>query len=685
MKRSTPYFMLRYTLLPDETRSERIRELVEFCRETGVQEVVFFINAEEFNDGHLTAEETRVWLEAIEEAKEKLEEIGVLTSLNPWHTLLHADRGRRLKPDQDFQLMVDPYGNTSSCCVCPLCPNWRKYIAEIFRLYASIKPNIIFVDDDFRYHNHAPLKWGGCFCDLHLEEMGRRIGRGITREELVEAILKPGKPHPYRRVWLNLLHEGLTSLARTLREAVKSVSSSTKLGLMCSDPTVHAAEGRRWRELLKALCGDDPVIVRPHAGPYSEASPPRWHDAFALLMHTLALLPKGAQAYPEIENFPYTRFSKSVAQTRLQITLSLAAGSRGVMLNLFDFMGNGVSTEPKYREMLVSGRNYWGALARECWGEGEVEGVKVVFSPESSLHARTEEGKRMEELYTQDRGWAVHLSALGVSYSFAAPGDIGPEDIAAVSGKVVYSFSDDEAVRLLSSNLLLDGQAIYSLAEMGYGELVGVEDVEWIWQQEAAYSYEEAVDGEFMPRGVRLTAQMAAPDRLLHYRLKDSCRVITEIRNARGEKVANGMYLFENKLGGKIVGLPYILPNRFITGFLNYFRQRQIQNGIRWLRGNMESEVLMVEGEPYVLPVRVDFEEKSLVCFFNLTSDAIQEIVFETGGIDLSRPLILNEKGEWVSAEIKVLKEEENGNSRRILLRARIMPQNQAVLKLAKA
>ncbi len=292
--------------------------------------------------------------------------------------------------------MVDPYGNVSSCCVCPLCPNWRRYIVEVFKLYASIKPNIIFIDDDFRYHNHPPLIWGGCFCDSHLKVMSERIGKRVTREELVKKVLKPGKPHPYRKIWLDIFHEGLVSLAHEICKAVKSISKDTKLGLMCSDPMVHAAEGRKWDELLKALCGDDVIIVRPHTGPYSETSPPHWHSGFAILLHTIAVLPKESYIYPEIENFPYTRFSKSVTQTKLQITFSLAIGSKGVMLNLFDFMGNSI-TEIKYKEMLIKNLKFWKALSREFNNDGKLEGIKVLVSPLSSYYTRTEEGKNWED------------------------------------------------------------------------------------------------------------------------------------------------------------------------------------------------------------------------------------------------------------------------------------------------
>jgi len=680
VKKAT-HLMLRYTLLPDNSREERIRELVKFCVDTGIGEVIFFINAEEFNDGHLTLDETRIWLDAISEAKEALSEINVSTSLNPWHTLLHGDRGRKLRENQNFQLMVDPYGNMSTCCVCPLCPEWRKYIKEIFKLYASIKPKIIFVDDDFRYHNHAPLIWGGCFCPIHIEKFSEVLGKRVTREEVVRKVLKPGKPHPYRRLWLNLFHEGLKSLAEELHDAVKSVSNETKIGLMCSDPTVHAAEGRNWNELIKALCGDKP-IVRPHGGPYTEASPPHWHSAFALLMHTIALLPKGTYICPEIENFPFTRFSKSVTQTSLQITFSQLIGSNGVTLDLFDFMGNGVSMEPKYGEMLIKGRAYWDAIGSEHSGQGEMRGVKVIFNPESSYHTRTERGESWEELYTQDRGWAVHLSSLGVSYAFSTINDLSRDELAAISGKMVYSLSHEDIRKLLRGRVLLDGQAIRSLSEMGFGELIGVKEANWLNQREAVYSFEEMIDGDFMQKGLRMTAQLVAPDRLLGYKLMNDCRVISEIYTAKRTRVTSGLYLFKNKLGGKVVGIPYVLENRLNVAFLNYIRQEGIQRCLKWLESDIESGTVLVKGEPHILPVRIDFEEKIIIGLFNLTSDSVDSILFETSRLKPSSPLILEKDGSWRKARAEILT--KRGIHTRILVKEDIWPQSEMILKFQK-
>lgn len=42
------------------------------------------------------------------------------------------------------------------------------------------------IDDDFRLLTGR----NGCFCPLHLHEIGRRLGREFTREELVDVLRK---------------------------------------------------------------------------------------------------------------------------------------------------------------------------------------------------------------------------------------------------------------------------------------------------------------------------------------------------------------------------------------------------------------------------------------------------------------------------------------------------------------
>ena len=112
---------------------------------------------EELDMGHEPLEEVRTWLEAIRPWKKALEGMGFSVSLNPWHTIL---------PGQPWQTMVDWRGRPASAVVCPLGPG--AYYDEVLRLCAREGFRIIWIDDDIRLHNHAPLDWGGCFCPLHL-------------------------------------------------------------------------------------------------------------------------------------------------------------------------------------------------------------------------------------------------------------------------------------------------------------------------------------------------------------------------------------------------------------------------------------------------------------------------------------------------------------------------------------
>ena len=56
--------------------------------------------------------------------------------------------------------MVDFRGNAAAAVVCPLDGNWQRYFIETLRLYAAEGFRVVWIDDDIRYHNHAPLGLG---------------------------------------------------------------------------------------------------------------------------------------------------------------------------------------------------------------------------------------------------------------------------------------------------------------------------------------------------------------------------------------------------------------------------------------------------------------------------------------------------------------------------------------------
>ena len=163
-------YSLRIGIDPEFQADDKFQTLLDFCKKAQIDDIQFFLNMEELNQGHLSPEETEKWLSMIGRMKPEAEKNGFTVSLNPWTTVLHEDRGRTLQPEQHLTTMEDCRGNKAKAVACPLDKDFRSYIRCIYGMYAKLHFRIIWVEDDFRLHNHPPLEWGGCFCHLHQKE-----------------------------------------------------------------------------------------------------------------------------------------------------------------------------------------------------------------------------------------------------------------------------------------------------------------------------------------------------------------------------------------------------------------------------------------------------------------------------------------------------------------------------------
>lgn len=64
------------------------------------------------------------------------------------------------------------------------------------------------------------------------------------------------------------------------------------------------------------------------------------------------------ELWPELENYPHTRFSKSLTFSRLQMESTLSLCAEGITLNLFDMAGNGVNPVQQYDSVLSKIKPY---------------------------------------------------------------------------------------------------------------------------------------------------------------------------------------------------------------------------------------------------------------------------------------------------------------------------------------
>ena len=562
---------------PHQASEEITEQLLLLVREAPVDEIMFFYFGEEQNDGHDTLERLQQWIDRSRPYREALKKAGVAVSLNPWHSMLHADRGRKLKPGQDWQTMVDPAGTQARAVVCILDPHWRAYYFETLRLYAREGFRVVWIDDDIRYHNHGPLEWGGCFCPLHVAEFNRRAGTSAGRAEIVSACLAPGKPHPWRAIWMGMWQETILQFLDECRQIL--AAGGTRMGLMSSAMEAHAAEGRRWEEWWQAFGGGQPPIHRPNFWGYSDWLGHQLVHGIAALDQNRSIQPAALESGPEIENGPYGKWNKSFRQIFAQMAVAHILGATNLNISLYDFMGNRPDDEPERTVFLKNIRPNLDWLADLFPMTLKSVGVGVPWSQDMGRLIRLEEGKSWAELQCSCHGWSNWLGTAGIAFS-AKP----QERINALAGPIAWSFDDATLKRWLAAGLLLDGVAAAILVERGLGKWIGIKSARFVTKKEMLYSIEECRDEKF---ALRVGAQISVNPwphvrRMLQAELLPGAKAISDLRNPLQAVVGHGAFLFQNDLGGRITVVPWEAGVDGIP-LMDIHRSTQLKRIVDWL------------------------------------------------------------------------------------------------------
>jgi hypothetical protein len=639
-------YLLRFTIQPGYFEEERLNNLITFCKQAKIDNVAFFVDCEELNGGHIDPEGLKPWLDMIARAKEKLLPTGIMISINPWTTILHGDRGRKLKPGQDFTLMTDSNGRQATAQACPLCPEWRKYIAGIYAMYATLKPEFIWVEDDFRFHNHPPLAWGGCFCDKHMAEYSRRAGKILTRQDFVEGILKPGEPHHFRKIWLDCCRETMVENAKLIGDAVQAVSADTKVGLMSSVPEAHCAEGRDWGGILRGLSSGTEPVSRPALMSYSEALPQKYlWDFAAVAKLTRAFVPPDTEIYPELDNGPFSKFSKSHASTRLQLETSLFLCPNGMTISLFDMIGSGVNLAEDFQRLLAGSKPFLNKVAELGLDFENQEGVIIPVCPESSYTLHTAQGAGMTGLYPQETFWASLLASYGLAWRYSLKKKHFKETIA-VSGQYFRNLEPAEITTLFRDNsVMMDGEAAATLYELGLGRLAAIGAAVWHETGSAYQTYEEVCDRINLSgvSGARMSAQARVGD-YLEVAYTNDAEIKTMVKDYRGKLSGPGVTVIE----GRHLIYPYGRFNGQTQGHLNSYRRELLLNIIKETKNG--TKLVWVEESPYIAVAAFNREGSQALLITNFSNDPMPELHVQIPAGPVKTMTVIRRNGERKNA-----------------------------------
>jgi hypothetical protein len=645
------WYSLRRTL-PTWSFEQNLKELVELLPSYGVDEVVVKVDTEEFTHGQPPLEWVQQYQPRLIQIRDALQRLGIVYSLNPWITVGHTDRGRDARKQLPrLRTMVGHDGVETTCCACPLCPVWRDNTAKVWTIYSETLPHVMWVEDDIRTFNHRPVEYS-CFCGEHLRRFSERVGGLVGREELVAAILQPGKPHPWRAVFFDLQADVMIDTAAFLSGVVHRTSHQTHLGLMSSGPRQHSLEGRRWNEFAIALAGGRTLYSRPPMDNYSESSLRGFYYSHDSIKLTRYCLPAGVIEQTEVENVPFTQYSKSIAATFIETAISFAYGSHGVTLNLFDHAGTPMANTPAYGQMLGQRKPFLNALALIAQQPGQYRGVQLLFHERESREKHVLPNARYDDLA------ADGFAAMSMLESHGLPTTFTDSSIACAVGQQLRAVSDDNIRQVLSSDrgLLIDGPAAAILAERGFASLIGVKDIQPTRSIDeigpVPFAAEEVFHPEFGGADRKyLTLTLPGLDKrpsMNRLTVADSALVASRVVDPDATRHHVCSYGFENKLGGRVFVLAYDLASAYGVAFNHPHRADQLHAAVRWLSRDRSS--IQVRGDGvYPLAFRKDIADATLLGFFNLSLDPWTLIHFSiSDSRRIGRISTLTPDGSWM-------------------------------------
>lgn len=646
-------YMIRRALCSWKAK-ELVKESVAWCKKSKADEIVWKTESFGMYKELLPIPEIEKIVKNLRLAKKATEAAGMKYSINVFTTLSMGNWGNDLAAiHPGIEMMVGLAGDKSKSCPCPLSPAWRKLIVKTYSLYASTRPVRLWIDDDFRLygHHHGQAAFFECYCNLHLAEFSKRIGRKIGRKELVNAILRPGKPDPLRAQWLAFLEEGMADAGALIRRAVHDESPDTQMGWMSSTPALHELEGRRYNLQLRSLMDKNGVAVRMCTTHYFEGTPRHILVLDEALKKVVGHLPEGTLKCTEIESFPHSLYNMSAARIGGQIAWACALNVPNQTLNLFDYIGTPMAETPLYGELLCTRKPEFDAIAR-CFARTPVmRGIGIPSDPASARYVHTTKGKEFTELMVREGGWIDPLRAFGIPIVYSRQ-----EPVTAVTGQAFRCLSEDELRGIFSRGVLLDLSALQTLEAMGFGNLAGVRCRATIARRSRPIGCEELTDPAFagQPYRYNWTYGLSSIGVL---ELQAGAKAISRIVDPDGRFLFHGFTIFENKLGGRVAVAPYNFAgadmDTYNKGPLSFFysesRKEQIRAIVRWLgRGRV---ALVVDANGWILPHRADGNGCVALAAMNINVDPWQKLTM-TCSLErkASKVLWMDSTGKWRTA-----------------------------------
>lgn len=582
-------YILRAVIHEDQWERQ-LEDIVWVCHEAGISEVYLKEQCHQILMSPFPVKKHRRMANIYRKIAARLRNEKITYSINLATSVGHVDCKLEEKDRLPYGRFTGESLRPADSVYCILDEGWQDYIAGVCAVYASTHPAVLMVDDDFRSLNHSAAF--GCFCPLHARAVSEKLGRELDGGQLLEAVTSNTEEgRSVRKAWLEVNFDGQRKAAARIERAVHRIDPAVRIGLMNSGEAAHALQGRNMEMLLRTFAGAGRPLSRPLGGAYSDCLHQELiavHQGMALSMSRLT---PDVEIISEVENWPHTRFTKSLNMTGLQMKLHALAGADKIAMNVFDFMATPYAQEMPMVELIRDRKPELDEIAA-LRREKDPCGLGLLWYPQQEELLETP-GGRLEELVLR-REFDTLFPMLGIPACFREG------EVNLLSSSNALCCGRVELMRLLQKGLILDGAAAGYLCSRGLGSYIGCDDVGDELNAPSAEllcgeEFHGIFDGNLVPTDwMRLAYKKI---RVPLFRYDPACKILSLYVDQDKKTLGDGIALYENRLGGRVC----VIPGHIGTWQFAYrSRSWQMMRIMEWL--SKGSFPVLVEDSPNTSP-----------------------------------------------------------------------------------
>ena len=411
-----------------------------------------------------------------EESAKKIRDIaklyrdaGVKVSLQVSNTIGHGEymknKDNTAIDKYGFEKIVGPDGTVSDYSFCWRGSSFTDYCIKSIEAYMCIKPATVWIDDDLRVLNHAPVQYG-CYCDKCIGDFNKEYGFDYTRDTLVKEINHGDVS--VREKYVDFIRKGMYEFTYKLSEAIVKASPDTQLALQYA--RVGTYTGPDYNYLFEAMhdASGRNVKSRPGGGVYDDKTPMKLLNKMLWIGYSNSALPDYVtDNYPEIENTPDVHFGKSIYGTIKESTLDLAYGCNGLTYAVLMTPYEKIDFHKKMLRAFSEYKSYWNEMTEH--NKGTKNGGALIYDPKKAYLRELKEGES-EFAWENDfeNGSYIRrpqpLMKIGMPVTLDKDGG----SLLIVSEGTVDAMQNEEIEDILAKPVLIDGPGFKKIIDRGY-------------------------------------------------------------------------------------------------------------------------------------------------------------------------------------------------------------------------